>query len=88
MEVSEPSEGYPLLKRSSREYIGDEPPRSRSTASLSSLVDTPVDKLANIPEVMMNTFKSFVGSGILGMKASVFVQLLFLSIFFITKNYL
>ena len=38
-----------------------------SAASLSSFVDMRVDKLASVPEVIMNTFKSFVGSGILGL---------------------
>ncbi|KAH7816615.1 putative transmembrane amino acid transporter family protein [Monocercomonoides exilis] len=60
-------EEEPLLRRASRHIINDEATRIHSTASLSSLVDVKIDKLANVPEVIMNTFKSFVGSGILGL---------------------
>lgn len=66
MEVSDYSEETPLINKSERAYLGDEPPTVHSATSLNSLVDVRIEKLANVPEVILNSFKSFVGSGILG----------------------
>lgn len=64
--MSTNTEDAPLLARSEKENFDDEPPQIHSMASLSSFVDFKIDKLATVPEVIMNSFKSFVGSGILG----------------------
>ena len=45
----------------------DYPQRVSSQTSLSSFIQVKKDKLASIPETMMNTFKAFIGTGILGM---------------------
>lgn len=60
-------ETQPLLRRIDADLDHDEPPAIHSNLSLSSLVDVKVDKKANVPEVIMNSFKAFVGSGILGL---------------------
>ena len=67
------SEEAPLLRRVDADLSDDQPVRIPSTASLSSLVDMKVEHLANVPEVMMNTFKSSVGSGILGFYTFIFL---------------
>lgn len=80
MEVSDYSEETPLINKSERVYLGDESPAVHSATSLNSLVDVRIEKLANVPEVILNSFKSFVGSGILGY---FFLLIYFLCVFFL-----
>ena len=58
----------PLIRRVRNKLDEEYPtPRVPSSASLSSFVNLEVEKLSSVPETLMNSIKSFVGSGILGL---------------------
>ena len=69
MEVSSNKEEASLMHTSDKQEFGEEqaPQRVGSQTSLSSFIQVKKSKLASVPEVMMNTFKAFIGSGLLGL---------------------
>ena len=70
MEATSHEEEETLMHKSEdTDFANDpkHPPRIGSQTSLSSFIQVKHDKLATTGEVMMNIFKAFLGSGILGL---------------------
>ena len=56
-----------LLHKSDNYEPEEKDPKVPSIASLSSFITLEVEKLSSVPETIMNSIKSFIGSGILGL---------------------